>query len=506
MLAADAVPPSRLDAACGHALARIGGPFLLASLVVMAVPVWLGLTPARSLLVFVPLAGIGWWLSRQHAADTRARLIGVLGLALLIRLLTLTIGVALGSRAGLDQLGPDGVVYWQQSVELSRAPWSLPAPYVLGAMDVGHYHLFAAVLRLLHTDLFGLRLLNAGLDTLTAGVAYSTYLMILPRRAALAAVLTAVHMPLVVMATLDLWKDPSAILAVMVTIWAVLRLAQATRPAAMALLGLLAAASLTYVHCTRPYWAFYLEVSGVAAAILMVVAGLSWRTWRRAALAALVALTVSEAVPRSLGWPFTPEIFLKQFTHVRTTTQMRALPTGAMDDVITAKAPPPSDATRVPADEASRWRDGLSRAPALALAVFRKVWGPYVWILPGSLSAADVLRGDYLYYPGMLVWYWLLPSFVVGVGATLLQSVRGRWQSWPLCWLAIYLIISAAQYLVLNLPFRQRDGAFPLLILFGLLGWALGRQSRWWIRLHVAYVAGLAILAATHLWLGPAPL
>jgi len=81
-------------------------------------------------------------------------------------------------------------------------------------------------------------------------------------------------------------------------------------------------------------------------------------------------------------------------------------------------------------------------AIAYALSGFRKIWGPYIWVMPPSLRPGDVLRGDYRLFPGTLVWYVLLPSILLGITATLTDAIRGRPVSWALTAIAAYLAIS----------------------------------------------------------------
>jgi hypothetical protein len=123
--------------------------------------------------------------------------------------------------------------------------------------------------------------------------------------------------------------------------------------------------------------------------------------------------------------------------------------------------------------------------------------------MPPVFSAYEILRGSYIMFPGTLVWYALCPSIALALAMTILDALRRRVQSWPIVWLAVYVSICLAQYFALNLSYRQRDGLFPLLIVFGLIGWSAGIRHRWWRRVHLGYALMLIALAAYHLYHRP---
>jgi hypothetical protein len=268
---------------------------------------------------------------------------------------------------------------------------------------------------------------------------------------------------------------------------------------------------LAYVRCTRAYWAFYLELAIAGTATLMLWWRVNWPQYRLAALAGALMVLVAEVGPGLLGWPASPKLFVNQFRYVAVTEAMRARPTGSMDALI-ARAPE-AEVGKRNAGVAIKTTEDLTVGPgvmrhavAYALAGFRKIWGPYIWVMPPSLRPGDVLRGDYLLFPGTLVWYVLLPSILLGITATLTDAIRSRPASWGLTAIAAYLAIALAHYLALHLSFRQRDGLFPLMVILGFAGWSRGRQFWWWTPLHVAYLGGLTLLAAVHFLHGIAPL
>ena len=64
------------------------------------------------------------------------------------------------------------------------------------------------------------------------------------------------------------------------------------------------------------------------------------------------------------------------------------------------------------------------RMARLAANLIRKLLGPFPWVMPPSWDARTVLVGDYLMFPGMILWYLVLPLAVVWVGAAAVQRPR----------------------------------------------------------------------------------
>src|SRR5262249_23514440 len=155
---------------------------------------------------------------------------------------------------------------------------------------------------------------------------------------------------------------------------------------------------------------------------------------------------------RLVGIPLTPATFVNQVRHVSMTEKMRERPKGALDDLLGS-----SGDTGESGGVAGLLHPGFSpdkgvrrNSLALGLVVCRKVWGPYVWVMPPAFSAYEILRGSYIMFPGTLVWYALIPSIALALAVTILDALRRRAPSWPLVWLAVYVSICLAQYFALN--------------------------------------------------------
>lgn len=131
--------------------------------------------------------------------------------------------------------------------------------------------------------------------------------------------------------------------------------------------------------------------------------------------------------------------------------------------------------------------------------VFRRLYGPFVWILPEDWHFKALQAGDYLLYPGMLVWYGLLPLIVVGLGATAGRIAARTETRFGVVFLWCFTAIYFAQYLVINLSYRQRDVMLPVLLFFAYLGLPDATHLARWRSRYVGYWLVLALLAGGHL-------
>ena len=76
---------------------------------------------------------------------------------------------------------------------------------------MSHYYLFAAAVRFLGADLFGLQVMNCGLIALAAPLVFGIARSILPSAALVVGLGVALHPSLIAIAAVDLLKDPSII-------------------------------------------------------------------------------------------------------------------------------------------------------------------------------------------------------------------------------------------------------------------------------------------------------
>jgi hypothetical protein len=154
-----------------------------------------------------------------------------------------------------------------------------------------------------------------------------------------------------------------------------------------------------------------------------------------------------------------------------------------------ASAPAIKGSPRGPAPE---WLVGISNA-------IRKLYGPFVWIVPERWDLKEILTADYLLYPGMLIWYAVLPLAALGLLLTLWRTLLGREASLALMALGLFTAVYFAQYLIVNLSYRQRVSVFPIVVLFGFVGLATAVKVRAWKRWYAGYWGALVLIAVTHL-------
>jgi hypothetical protein len=147
-----------------------------------------------------------------------------------------------------------------------------------------------------------------------------------------------------------------------------------------------------------------------------------------------------------------------------------------------------------------RLRPDQERGTVTWLAnVFRRVFGPFIWIMPSRWDLRTMLTSDYLLYPGMLIWYAMLPLMVLGVIVTGSRVWSAEERQWTLILVWIFLALYFAQYLAINLAYRQRDLMLPFLMLFGFMGLARAIEYRGWTRAYGAYWVALGTVAGGHL-------
>jgi hypothetical protein len=130
---------------------------------------------------------------------------------------------------------------------------------------------------------------------------------------------------------------------------------------------------------------------------------------------------------------------------------------------------------------------------------FRRLYGPFIWIPPDEWHFRALQAGDYLLYPGMLVWYGLIPFFAAGFVWCGRRVVLGQERQLPTVLLWAFAAVYFVQYMAINLSYRQRDVMLPFVLVFACMG--ASYVTRWghWRRLYAAYWLALAVLAAAHL-------
>ncbi len=109
----------------------------------------------------------------------------------------------------------------------------------------------------------------------------------------------------------------------------------------------------------------------------------------------------------------------------------------------------------------------------LALTMFSTALAPYAWLLPGTLPDVPKFETYMIAYPGMWMWYLLIPFSLFGI----LQTVRrSKGDAWPLVFFAaaIFLIVS----IFVPREARHRDMMMPMALLLAAEGLVFSR--RWW--------------------------
>ena len=94
----------------------------------------------------------------------------------------------------------------------------------------------------------------------------------------------------------------------------------------------------------------------------------------------------------------------------------------------------------------------------------------------------------------MLVWYGLLPLIVVGLGGTGWRIAARKETRFALVFLWFFAAVYFAQYLAINLSYRQRDVMLPVLLVFAyLLGLPDATHLARWRSRYVGYWLVLAL-------------
>jgi hypothetical protein len=335
---------------------------------------------------------------------------------------------------------------------------------------------------------FALQLFNCGLTALAGALTFSAARSIIPPFALVAALVVAVNPELMMLAATDLLKDPSIVLALTAVVWALVRVWRSEGGWGRWTNAAFAFLMATYLRIDRFYVEIYLAVAVVAVVLLVAVRGRPpVPAGAAVAVAALAVFVATEVATVASGWRPATWMMSTEIAHVRRTAKMRDYAPGLLAERSEGEKSEP--AHRV---VTGRWTAGAAN-------VVRRLYGPFVWILPDRWDVAEILKANYLLYPGMLIWYAVIPLAVVGLGQTFWRTLRGREDSLPLMVLAIFTLLYFTQYLTLNLSYRQRATMVPVAVVFGFVGLAAALPRRAWKRWYAGYWAALGIMAAAHL-------
>lgn len=413
--------------------------------------------------------------------------------AFVARLLFVTLCYVAASREGGPFLGPDATEYFNGSVELAARALHLPEYAVIffGSYDVGQYYLFAAVIRYAHADLFALQVMNGAFTALAAPLAYAVARTVVPRWAGAVGVAVAFSPSLMGLSAIDLLKDPSLVFAILAFVWLLLRLRTAEHRIAAVAFAAAGACVALYLRTSRFYVFAYLE-----AAVVMTMFVL-WRARVRAfarplALALAVCIfAVAEIAPTRELWPTSPVMFFAMTSHTLNTAGMRWSAIGFLQRRVPGVA-------RLPQAPEQAAHHGLVM---LAVDMGRRVFGPFPWIVPETWTFAALQQGQYYLFPGMLIWYALLPFTALGFAISAAAILRGTEQRFAVILLSSFAALYFAQYLLINLSFRQREAGMPILLMFAAQGieryapeW---RHPPRWYRRYWLVIVAVAVLHLT---------
>jgi hypothetical protein len=452
---------------------------------------WAAGLPASVWLLLCAVVAAGVAIAATEPRRMRIVSLNLFGLALAMRVLWL-VGATIAAGHGTNPfLGPDSSTYWEGAIDLVTQHFRLGVepPTYYGTYDVGQYYLFASVVSLFGAHVVCLQMLNAGLSALTAPVAFGIARLTVPRGARAIGVVVALSPSLTALSAMDLLKDPSVIFATSVALLATLRLLR--ERAALRLIGPAVAGlgAFLYLHMTRFYAFAYVECATIGAMGLALLLCGRAGARRRAAVAALLCVfALAELIPVPAGWPPTPILFASQVGYVLNTPAMRFYSPGLVHRFRYAHQP-----------EVERGPQDLATA---TVNLIRRVLGPFPWIPPSRWNLRTLQAGDYFLYPGMLLWYAMLPFVAIGFALAGRATFR-RSAHMPMSLAVLWLFTAgySLQYLLINVSYRQREAIVPVLLVFAWWGivywWKRPRLTRW----YGAYWAALVVLAVAHLGL-----
>jgi hypothetical protein len=417
----------------------------------------------------------------------------IFALALLLRVAAVFILWYAAPRPIETLLGSDSRNYLDRARELAASDFHLaghPAK-VLGTYHAAPYYLFGGAIWL-GADLVQLQLLNSVLGALAASLAFAAARAAGLRYALTIGVLVAVNPSTVLLSSFDLLKDPSVMLATIAAIYGIILGLSTTRPARgiQRLLpwGLVTIA-LIYLRMSRFYVATFMEVALIAAVFVMILRTKS-EDRRAVGLCAAFTVVLGEAIPALLGWPSSLSLFLARVAPVAAWHETRF---GAADGLASEL---------IAAFESS----STERAETFKLVdVLRRVFGPFVWVAPPRWDRMTVVfTGDYLLYPGTVLWYAMLPYLIAGVWASRrLLSSGARKQLWFLM-LSVFVSAYLLEFVLVSLSYRQREAMLPVFLLLAFAGYDESKRWTTWKYWYAVYWLGIALMAIVHLSVGAA--
>ncbi|BCS34693.1 hypothetical protein TBR22_A39190 [Luteitalea sp. TBR-22] len=487
---------------------------------------------------------VGAALTAAQPLSWRGEFRGLFLLALTVRAVLHLAVYGWARSADGPYLSPDATLYFGQSLQLSLAGMRLPLPpYVyFGTFDCAHYYLFGAARWLAGADLFSLQMVNIILSSLVGPLTYAIARRLAVPYALAVGVIVALYPSLIALSINDLMKDASVIGFFMVGAWATVELWRAdSGTMRRVVLVATAVVVLSYVRMSRFYVPAFFEAGllvAIGVALARQVVGVPASPLNRSAVLGLTAaILLVELIPMGLGWPSSPVMVWRAFNQSLDTAEMRLSAVGMVDrmqaggnvgpkhsgdlsasgnlsmrasDVVAQVArgaasgerlapfvqPAPPPVTAAPQGPPPTMRQRFVRIAANGV---RKLFGPFPWVMPTSWDARTILVGDYLMFPGMIIWYLLLPLALAGLLLVPWTALRQGQFAYPLLALTAFVGILFLQYLVLNLSYRQREFMFPFLALGAAFVVSRRPASKWPVLGYAAYLGCIVLLAGVHL-------
>lgn len=454
-------------------LSSATSPALLLTLAIGGTLAVAGLIGRSSLALVIMGCFAALLIAWAEAPSVRRTATFLFGLAMIPRLLALAL-VALWPPDAATFLSPDGLAYYEGSRGLADSRFGLAThpEKVFGTYDVAHYFVFATVTIAFDGGLQALQSLNATLTALTAPLVWAIVLRARPAWANRVGIAVALFPSAIALSTVNLLKDPSLVFAVVLAIWALSRLLRDSRVREVVLLTLVLGVAMIYLRMGRFYLAPFLEISVIIVALRWGISRTGRARLRSVAAPILVAFVLAEAIPFAVGWPTSVQLVVQNVRHVLETPILRDYETGLTERISRSPAPTtpapttPAPATAAPATAAR----GVATQPAAVFVanLVRRVFGPFVWVPPERWDPIYVASSDVLLYPGMMVWYAVMPLVLVGLITTMAGLIRGTGRPIEQL-LAVFLILYSLMYLAINLSYRQRDLLFPFAVVFAAI-------------------------------------
>jgi hypothetical protein len=203
-------------------------------------------------------------------------------------------------------------------------------------------------------------------------------------------------------------------------------------------------------------------------------------------IAACSIFVIGESLPMRAEWPPSPVMVTAMVKYTLGTPDLFFYSPGLLSKV------------RLRNGEAVEDRGGGGLV-AFAANLFRRMYGPFVWILPSKWNFRALQSAEFFLYPGTLLWYALIPFILVGIGVAGWRIATRREVEFAIVFLWLFTAMYFFQYLLINLSYRQRDVMQPLLLVFAFIGLTAARSLQHWPRWYAGYWILLAVIAGTHL-------